>query len=110
MQPEDNLQDWDEEKYRLLNAHFRQQINELLRTDLFLSEAAAAGKSIQLHDLIGRMKANDQLLWLEFMKLDRIKLHLDMNDHLEGRGTPYSPQSGFSNNATGPQNDLDEPW
>ncbi|GAA4431091.1 hypothetical protein GCM10023188_18300 [Pontibacter saemangeumensis] len=100
---------WDEEKYRLLNAHFRQQINTLLRTDTYLADAVAGGKSLQLQELIGRMTEKDQRLWQEFLALDRIKLHLDMKDHLEGRGTPFSPRTGFQG-PSGTKDDIGDAW
>lgn len=109
MPSEESYKEWDEEKYRLLNAHFRQKINVLLSTDDYLSEAVAGGRSLQLQELVGRMSEKDQRLWQEFIWLDRIKLHFDMNDHLEGRGTPYNPRTGFDN-PTGKDDDIGEPW
>ncbi len=102
-------QNWDDEKYRLLNAHFRQLINQLLQTDPFLINAAAEGQIIQLPDLVARMSERDQKLWQEFLTLDRIKLEMDMNDHLEGRGTPYHPRTRFGDHA-GNEGDVDTPW
>ena len=101
--------EWDEEKHLLLNAHFRQRINELLQTEPFLKKAVSSGKSIELPDLVNRMTEKDQRLWQEFMRLDRVKLHLDMNDHLEGRGTPYSARTGFGN-PSDTQNGTGAPW
>lgn len=101
--------EWDDEKYNLLNAHFRQKINELLRSDPYLQEAVSAGKGLQLEDLIDRMSERDKKLWVEFIRLDRIKLDRDMRDHLEGRGTPYDPRTGFGN-STGSINDEEQPW
>lgn len=109
MTPEQNGDEWDDEKYNLLNAHFRQKINELLRSDPYLQEAVSAGKGLQLEDLIDRMTARDKKLWIEFMKLDRMKLEMDMRDHLEGKGTPYNPRTGFGN-STGSISDEEEPW
>ncbi|MHA6249619.1 hypothetical protein ACXYMU_16870 [Pontibacter sp. CAU 1760] len=102
--------DWDEEKYKLLNAHFRQQIKRLLAKDPYLAEAAATGKSLQLEDIVHRLSAKDQLLWEEFIMLDRIKLHLDLNNHLEGRGTPYDPRTGFGDTQQDAADELDNPW
>ncbi|MFD2999342.1 hypothetical protein ACFS7Z_03130 [Pontibacter toksunensis] len=109
MIPQQNSNEWDDEKYNLLNAHFRQKINELLTTDTFLQEAVSQGKSIQLGELIDRMTARDKQLWKEFMRMDRMKLDRDMQNHLEGKGTPYSPQNGFEN-STGSIGDGDQPW
>jgi hypothetical protein len=106
---EQDLHDWDEEKYSQLNAHFRQRIKELLSSDSFLIKAVAEGKGLQLSELVGRMSAADQEHWQEFLKLDRIKLHLDMQDHLEGRGTPFSPRTGFQDDSVRPS-DEEQPW
>ena len=109
MMQDENFEEWDDEKYNLLNAHFRQRINELLRTDPYLNEAVSGGKGLQLEELIDRMTAKDKKLWVEFMKLDRMKLDRDMKDHLEGRGIPYSPKTGFGN-STGSLSDGEKPW
>ncbi|GAB3539210.1 hypothetical protein GCM10027443_35450 [Pontibacter brevis] len=109
MPAERNTNEWDDEKYNLLNAHFRQRINELLGTNPYLVERVAEGKQLQLSELIDRMTARDKQLWVEFMRLDRLKLDRDMRDHLEGRGTPYSPQKGFGN-STGSIGGEEEPW
>lgn len=109
MIPEQNPVEWDDEKYNLLNAHFRQKINELLTTDPYLQEAVSKGKGLQLEELIDRMTARDKQLWVEFIRLDRMKLDRDMRDHLEGRGTPYSAQNGFGN-STGNIGDDEQPW
>lgn len=106
---EQNPNEWDDEKYNLLNAHFRQKINELLGTDPYLLEIVSQGKGLQLDELIDRMTARDKQLWKEFMRLDRMKLDRDMRDHLEGKGTPYSPQKGFGN-STGTIGDDEHPW
>jgi hypothetical protein len=104
-----NLHDWDEEKYHLLNAHFRTRINELLTSDPYLVRAVAEGKGLQLDELVGRMTEADQRHWKEFLRLDRIKLHMDMQDHLDGRGTPYSPRTGFQDDSER-YGDEEQPW
>lgn len=109
MLPKLNTDEWDDEKYNLLNAHFRQRINELLRSDPYLQQAVSAGNQLQLEDLIDRMTAKDRQLWKEFMRLDRMKLEMDMRDHLEGKGLPYTPQNGFGN-STGNIGDSEQPW
>lgn len=106
---EQDMQEWDEEKYNLLNAHFRQRIKELLSSDPYLIKAVAEGKGLQLNELVGRMSVADQEHWQEFLKLDRIKLHLDMQDHLEGRGIPFSPRTGFQGNSA-QFGDEEQPW
>lgn len=103
-----NVNEWDDEKYNLLNAHFRQRINELLSTDPDLLETVREGKGLQLEDLIDKMTPKDKMLWKEFMNLDRMKLDMDMKNHLEGKGTPYSPRTGFGN-STGNIGE-EEPW
>lgn len=104
-----NAHEWDDEKYNLLNAHFRQKINELLQSDPYLKEAVSTGKGLQLEDLIDRMTAKDKKLWIDFMRLDRMKLDMDMQNHLEGKGTPYDPRTGFGN-STGNISDEEQPW
>lgn len=88
---------WDEERYVELNTYFRVRIQGLVDSDPYIKELIETDKNLQLHDLIERMSLKDQGLWKEFIELDQIKLHKDMRDHLEGRGTPYSPQTGFGN-------------
>ncbi|WP_162053219.1 hypothetical protein [Pontibacter pamirensis] len=109
MPTERNTNEWDDEKYNLLNAHFRQKINELLGSDPYLQQAVSEGKELQLRELIDRMTAQDKKLWNEFMRLDRKKLEMDMKDHLEGKGTPYNAQRGFGN-STGSISDEEQPW
>ncbi|MDX5345976.1 MAG: hypothetical protein LPK19_01905 [Hymenobacteraceae bacterium] len=88
---------WDEDRYRELNQYFRVKIKVMLESDPYLQELLAKDNSMQLTDLIDRMPHEDQLLWKEFLELDRIKLHHDMQNHLEGRGTPYNSRTGFTN-------------
>ena len=88
---------WDEARYRELNTYFRVNINILLDSDPYIKDMLADKKSLQLESLIERMSVRDQQLWKEFLELDRIKLHMDMQDHLEGKGKPYTPRSGFGN-------------
>lgn len=107
--PDQKDDEWDDEKYNLLNAHFRQRINELLRTDPYLQQAVREGKQLQLGELIDRMTAKDKQLWITFMRLDKMKLDRDMKNHLEGKGTPYSPENGFGN-STGSIGNEEKPW
>ncbi|MCJ8165037.1 hypothetical protein MKJ04_09295 [Pontibacter sp. E15-1] len=109
MQQNNDENTWDDEKYRLLNAHFRQQINQLLQSDPFLANAATSGHQIQLQDIVYRMSVRDQELWAEFLKLDRMKLDMDIKAHLEGSGKPYHPRTRFGDHA-GKEGDVDEPW
>ncbi|MBC5773236.1 hypothetical protein H8S95_04100 [Pontibacter sp. KCTC 32443] len=91
-----NLNDWDEARYLELNAYFRVRIQVLVDSDPYIREMMEQEKSMQLKDLIDRLSDEDQQLWHEFLRLDSIKLHRDMKNHLEGKGTPYNPRDGFS--------------
>ncbi|WP_242928294.1 hypothetical protein [Pontibacter vulgaris] len=105
-----NLSDWDEDRYLELNTYFRIMIQRLVDSDPYIKELQQQDSGLQLQDLIGRMSDRDQLLWEEFIKLDKIKLHQDMIDHLEGRNTPYHPQSGFSRKDPSSDDDDQHPW
>ncbi|MDX5417940.1 MAG: hypothetical protein LPK09_01900 [Hymenobacteraceae bacterium] len=100
-----DLEQWDEERYMELNTYFRVKIQSMVDSDPYIKELLKQESGLQLQDLIDRMSERDQELWVEFIRLDRIKLHIDMQNHLEGRGTPYNPQKGFGNRST----DADEP-
>ncbi|RNI27563.1 hypothetical protein EFA69_15675 [Rufibacter immobilis] len=89
---------WNEARYRELNAYFRERIQQLLGADPHLQKQVAEGKSIQLEELVESMTLNDQLLWKEFLALDQQKMHQDLQNHLEGKGSPLHDQSGFYRN------------
>ena len=97
---QNNLEKWDSDRYRELNAYFRIRIKTLLESDPFLQGIIAQHNSIQLQDLVARMTEPDQQRWSEFMVLDQMKLHLDIQNHLEGKGTPLDTQNGFGPNLT----------
>ena len=104
-----DLENWDEERYLELNTYFRVRIQGMVDSDPYIKDLIKQEPGLQLQDLIDRMSERDQELWVEFIKLDRIKLHMDMQNHLEGKGTPYSPQKGFGNNLTDAGEDK-APW
>ena len=93
-----NLDRWDENRYRELNAYFRIRIKTLLESDPYFKEILAQEQGLQLQDLVNRMTNADQVLWTEFLELDQLKLHIDLQNHLEGKGMPFAPQRGFGNN------------
>ncbi|GEO07347.1 hypothetical protein AAE02nite_50110 [Adhaeribacter aerolatus] len=101
---QNDLENWDQARYTELNAYFRIKIRTLLESDPFLKEMVEQQKSISLPELIDRMTYRDQQRWSEFLVLDRIKLQVDIQNHLEGKGTPYNPQQGFSSDLTGDEN------
>ncbi|PKV75745.1 hypothetical protein [Pontibacter ramchanderi] len=86
---------WDEDRYQELNTYFKVKIQHMLDSDPYIRDLQGQKNGLQLSDLIDRMSEREQELWSEFIRLDRIKLHRDMQNHLEGKGTPYSPQKGF---------------
>lgn len=100
---------WDEDRYMELNTYFRVKIQGMVDSDPYIRDLQKQEEGLQLSDLIDRMSEHDQALWAEFIRLDRIKLHMDMQNHLEGKGTPYDPRSGFGGNTEGPENDT-TPW
>ena len=71
---------------------------------MVLKQLMQQQQSLQLSDLIDQLSDEDQELWREFLQLDSIKLHIDMRNHLEGKGTPYNPRDGFA----GPDDDDDD--
>ncbi len=98
--------DWDEARYLELNSYFRVRIQILLDSDPNIKDLVQQGKSLDISDLIDCFSDDDLEMWREFIHLDRIKLHRDLRNHLEGRGTPYNPRDGFA----GPHNeDEDRP-
>ncbi|WP_439882295.1 hypothetical protein ACSX1A_03840 [Pontibacter sp. MBLB2868] len=104
-----NAADWDEERYLYLNTYFRVKIQGLMDGDPYLKELVRQERGLELQDLIDRMADRDKVLWDEFILLDRIKLHRDMHNHLEGRGTPYKPGYGFGSSTSG-EEDEQQPW
>ncbi|MGV3585370.1 MAG: hypothetical protein ACO1OF_00065 [Adhaeribacter sp.] len=103
MEPND-LEKWDAARYNELNAYFRIKIKYLLESDPFLMEIIAQQNSIALPDLVDRMSINDQQRWAEFLALDRLKLQLNIQNHLEGKGTPYTPENGFGPDSANNEN------
>ena len=101
-----NLNEWDEARYLELNSYFRVRIQILVDSDPYIRDMMEQGKPLQLSDLINQLSDDDQELWHEFIKLDSIKLHRDMQNHLEGKGTPYNPRDGFT---SAEDDDEDQP-
>lgn len=101
---------WDEERYLELNMYFKVKIQGMVDGDPYIQKLLRQDKGLELQDLIERMSDHDQQLWEEFIYLDRIKLHMDMRNHLEGRGTPYKPGHGFSSGSAGDREDPQQPW
>ncbi|WP_205500825.1 hypothetical protein [Rufibacter psychrotolerans] len=87
--------EWDLERYRELNGYFRERINQLLTSDPHLINQVAQGQSLRLEEIVESMTLNDQVLWKEFLQLDQMKMQIDIQDHLEGKGTPLDSQKGF---------------
>ncbi|GAB2537510.1 hypothetical protein [Rufibacter soli] len=86
---------WNPERYRELNAYFRVKIPQLLEADPHLQKQVAQGKSLELTEIVECMTLNDQVAWQEFLELDQIKMHQDLQNHLEGKGTPLDSKTGF---------------
>lgn len=103
------LEQWDEERYLELNTYFKIKIQGMVDSDPYIRDLQQQEGGLQLSDLIDRMSGQDQELWAEFIRLDRIKLHRDMHNHLAGKGTPYTPRYGFGGT---PENEDDPaaPW
>lgn len=99
-----NPENWDEDRYLELNTYFRYKIQGMVDSDPHIKDLMQQEEGLQLQDLIERMSERDQDLWEEFLQLDRIKLHQDLKNHLEGKGTPYDPRYGFS----GPETDDED--
>ncbi|HSI89684.1 MAG TPA: hypothetical protein VK927_01145 [Adhaeribacter sp.] len=100
--------DWDEGRYLELNTYFRIRIKVILESDPYVKQVLTQGQGLQLDQLTDRMSARDQELWLEFMCLDQLKFEQDLQNHLEGRGKPLNPKTGF-NNPLAPDHPDDNP-
>jgi len=92
-----NLENWDEGRYKELNTYFRIKIAHLLNTSPQLQEQLQQHKQLQLDELIAHLSDDDRERWAEFLALDKLKMEVDMWNHLHGRGTRYSPGLGFTN-------------
>lgn len=92
-----NLEKWDEERYKELNTYFKIIIEQMLRTDTQLKEKLQQNINLQLSDLIAHFNEDDQERWEEFLALDKLKMEIDMWEHLNGRGTRFKPGEGFVN-------------
>jgi hypothetical protein len=103
------MEEWDEERYMELNTYFRVKIQGMVDSDPYIRDLQQQESGLHLSDLIDRMSEHDQDLWAEFIRLDRIKLHRDMQNHLEGKGTPYTPRYGFGGKPENPE-DSATPW
>lgn len=90
------LENWDEERYKELNTYFRIKIDQLLRQDGQLKQQLEQGSNLQVKDIVAQMNDDDQERWEEFLKLDKLKLEVDMWNHLHGIGTPFQPGFGFN--------------
>lgn len=90
-----NLENWDEERYKELNTYFRIKIDLMLRTDQYLIDQVQQGQNLQLNDLVAQFSEEDQSRWDEFIKLNKIKLEVDMWNHLHGKGPGFQPVFGF---------------
>ncbi|WP_181306352.1 hypothetical protein [Rufibacter sp. XAAS-G3-1] len=86
---------YDAARHRELNGYFRDRIQHQLTTDPHLQNQVAQGNSLQLKEIVESLTLNDQVLWKEFLHLDQLKMHQDLQNHLEGKGTPLHDGSGF---------------
>lgn len=91
-----NLDNRGEERYKELNTYFRIKIDQLLRQDEQLKEQLEQSSKLQINDIVTQMNEADQERWTEFLKLDKLKLEVDMWNHLHGIGTPFQPGLGFN--------------
>lgn len=90
-----NLEDWNEERYKDLNTYFRIRIEQLLKQDEQLRDQMESGVDLELKDIIKQMGEEDKERWDEFILLDKLKLQVDVWNHLHGIGTPFKPGTGF---------------
>ncbi|MBK0402737.1 hypothetical protein I5M27_07050 [Adhaeribacter sp. BT258] len=107
MKPE--FWEWNAERYLELNDYFRIRIKLLLESDPYLQELISAREGLQLSHITDRMTQQDQEMWLEFMRLDEAKFYRDIQNHLEGRGTPYNSRTGFGK-STSAENEDQTTW
>ncbi|WP_210488868.1 hypothetical protein [Rufibacter aurantiacus] len=101
---------WDEDRYRELNGYFREKIQHQLSTDPHLQKQIAEGKSLDLTEIVESLTLNDQVLWKEFMHLDQLKMHRDLQNHLEGKGNPLHDKSGFYRRHNGEEDEAQPLW
>ena len=92
-----NLENWNAERYKELNTYFRIKIDHMLRTDPKLQARLQEQANMQLSDLVNQFSEDDQERWEEFIQLDKLKMQVDMWNHLNGNGTRYQPGLGFTN-------------
>ncbi|GHA60442.1 hypothetical protein [Pontibacter akesuensis] len=92
-----NLENWDADRYKELNTYFRIKIDHMLRTDPELQARLQEQANMQLSDLVNQFSEDDQERWEEFIRLDKQKMQVDMWNHLNGNGTRYQPGLGFTN-------------
>jgi hypothetical protein len=100
---------WDAERYQELNEFFRLKIKTMLESDPHLRDLLSQNKSLQLAEITERMSIRDQDQWQEFLYLDQLKFEQDLQNHLEGRGTPYNTRTGFGRSHH-PENDESPTW
>jgi hypothetical protein len=91
-----DLENWDEGRYKELNSYFRMRIQDMVDSDPRIKELMLQQNGLQLRDLVNNLAEHEQEMWQEFMKLDQLKLQIDMHNHLHGKGTPYNPLTGFA--------------
>lgn len=101
--------EWNAERYLELNDYFRIRIKLMLESDPYLQELVSARVSLQLSQITDRMTERDQEMWSEFMRLDEAKFYLDLQNHLEGRGTPFNSRTGFGKSPSA-ENDGQQTW
>ncbi|MFC6996713.1 hypothetical protein [Rufibacter roseus] len=89
------MQEFDAGKYQELNLYFKQKIKELLESHPQLKNRVAEGNSLNLEEIVECLTLNHQLRWKEFLELDQLKMNQDLQNHLEGKGTPLSNKDGF---------------
>jgi chemotaxis response regulator CheB len=91
------LENWDEARYKELNNFFRMRIQDMVDADPHIKELMEQDNGLQLQDIIANLAPHEQEMWQEFIYLDKLKLQIDMYNHLHGKGTPYNPLTGFAN-------------
>ena len=91
-----DLGNWDEERYKELNTYFRIIIEQMLRHHEQLKEQVEQGRSLEMKDIVAQMNTDDQERGEEFIHLDKLKMEVDIWNHLHGKGTPFKPGTGFN--------------